>query len=151
MLHGKYPQKKLIIGGFGKESKYIADYIKKNNLADAVNFVGFVKREAKKEFFASGDCFVFPSYSEGYGIVVAEAAIYKKCIISTNVADINKIYGKRIIYCNKRDYLDLHNAMERAIKTYDWRKLNYDQIIKKIDINNTAKKIEKLFFDSYSI
>ncbi len=151
MLHGKYPQKKLIIGGFGKESKYIADYIKKNNLANVVNFVGFVKREAKKEFFASGDCFVFPSYSEGYGIVVAEAAIYKKCIISTNVADINKIYGKRIIYCNKRDYLDLHNAMERAIKTYDWRKLNYDQIIKKIDINNTAKKIEKLFFDSHSI
>jgi len=145
MIYKKYPDKKLIIGGFGKESQYITTYIKNNKLDNAINFVGLVKREEKRDFFLSGDCFVFPSYSEGYGMVVAEAAVYKRHIISTDVADIKRIYGNQIMYCNKKDHVDLYKTMKRAIQSYKIESLNYDDIINKVDINLTTEKIEKLF------
>ncbi len=141
----RFSGKKLYIGGYGQMENYIKDFVKENKLEKNIFFKGYIKKENKKSFFEKGDCFVFPSYSEGFGIVTAEAIKYKRALITTKVADLEKIYGNHVLYCDIKNVDILLDIMTKAITDYDLNKMNYDKIISKIDIRTTTAKIEKLF------
>ena len=57
-----------------------------------VTFLGYVSN--KEEFFSNIDIFVFPSYSEGLGLVLLESMSYSKICISRDVAPMNSILNK---------------------------------------------------------
>ena len=74
----------LSIGGFGTEN-YI-NFLKQKmneNVLKRSNFLGYVEDQSK--FFENIDIFVFPSYSEGLGLVLLEAMSYQKVCITRNV------------------------------------------------------------------
>ena len=52
------------------------------------NFLGYVEDQSK--FFENIDIFVFPSYSEGLGLVLLEAMSYQKVCITRNVKPMNQ-------------------------------------------------------------
>ena len=54
-----------------------------------IKFLGYVKDRYK--FFKSLSIFVFPSYSEGLGLVLLEAMSYGVLCIARDVAPMNKI------------------------------------------------------------
>ena len=141
-----YPEVKLIIGGYGDEEKFIRNYIRTNNLKGAVNFVGYVTREQKRAFYEKGDCFVFPSYSEGFGLVVAEAVSYKRVVITTQVGDLPSILGNKVFYCRERDCRDLAEKMKDAIDSYRLSAMNYDSVISMLSINRTLKEFIALYY-----
>lgn len=147
MVLKKYPDKKLYVGGYGKEEKYLKEFIKKNHLEKRIFFKGFISREQKNTFYKLGDCLIFPSYFEGYGLVVAEAISRRRLVISTKVADIEKIYDQQIIFCKKKDVRDLFEKIIFAIRTYRSNLMNYDSIISKIDIKTTVNQMENLLTD----
>ncbi len=65
------------------------------NLTDDIEFLGMVSGEAKCELFQKTDLFILPTYSENFGIVVAEALSYGIPVITTTGApwediEINK-------------------------------------------------------------
>lgn len=140
-----YPDKKLYIGGYGKMEEHIKSYIIENRLQDNLFFDGYISKDAKKAFFEKGDCFVFPSYSEGFGIVTAEAIKFKRQLITTKVADLEKLYGNDVLYCEIKSAENLASVMIKAIEEYDQSKMNYDDIVAKIDIKTNAENIERLF------
>lgn len=144
-LNAKFPDTKLSIGGFGKMKGYIKKFISENKLSKKLFFEGYISKKKKVAFFQNGDCFVFPSYSEGFGIVTAEAIKYKRLLITTRVADLEKIYGNQVLYCNIKDAGSLLSSMTKAIEQHDEKFMNYDEIIQKIDIRTTARDIDKLF------
>jgi glycosyltransferase involved in cell wall biosynthesis len=56
-------------------------------IAEHVHWIGYVEGENKKEVFADASAFVLPSYSENFGIAVAEAlAAGLPCLVSRRVA-----------------------------------------------------------------
>lgn len=130
---------RLIIGGDGKEKKIVKSYIKKNKLTKSIKMLGKIERNDKVNFFNMGDCLVSPSYSEGFGMVIYEAAIYKKMIISTNVADICKVFRNRALYVNKKDSNDLYLKMKSLCTLEKIYPLNYDDIYQNFSISNTAQ------------
>jgi len=87
----KYTGKiKLIIGGNGEVEK-LKNTIKKLQLEEIVEFVGWISKEDKINCLHNADIYVLPSYNEGLPISILEAMSYGKAIISTNVGGIPEI------------------------------------------------------------
>lgn len=139
-IHQEYPETHLIIGGYGPEEDYVSGFMNKRSLQNAVSFVGFVSEQKKTAFFHLSDCFVFPSYSEGFGLVVAEAVAHKRVVITTRVADFEEIYGDAIYYCGKQDSIDLRAKMASLIEEYDPKSIDYSMVIPKLDIDRAARE-----------
>jgi|TARA_B110000977_G_C11055311_1_gene483841 glycosyltransferase involved in cell wall biosynthesis len=64
-----------LIAGYGSEDylKLLKNLAKELNLSDLVYFVGTKFGDAKIEIYDNSDIFILPTFSENYGIVVAEA------------------------------------------------------------------------------
>lgn len=57
--------------------------IRRLGISDQVNYVGPVEGEAKARLYRESDLFILPSFSENFGIVVAEALSYGLPVITT--------------------------------------------------------------------
>lgn len=74
-LERKFPDWDLAIVGPDKDNPY-ADAMKglaRNIGCERVSFEGEINGMAKQEFVAQSDCIVLPSFSENFGMVIAEA------------------------------------------------------------------------------
>lgn len=74
-----------VIAGSG-QAGYVArvkDMVARSNLASHVLFTGMVQGRSKLALYARADVFVLPSYSENYGIVVAEAMAAGVPVVTT--------------------------------------------------------------------
>ncbi len=78
-------QYEVIIAGQG-DAEYIdslKNMTKNLGISDSINFVGAVYAERKWQLFKEADVFVLPTYSENFGIVVAEALASGTPVITT--------------------------------------------------------------------
>jgi len=78
----------LIIAGSGKEDyvKIIRSKIEDLGLGETVKLLGAIEGEAKWNLYRSSDLFVLPTFSENFGIVVAEALAAGLPVITTKAA-----------------------------------------------------------------
>tara|TARA_B100001250_G_scaffold411581_1_gene440585 strand:- start:73 stop:1176 length:1104 start_codon:yes stop_codon:yes gene_type:complete len=128
-------QLSLFIGGVGSDN-----YIKKlqrTAIDKNIKFLGYVNDRNK--FFKSLSIFVFPSYSEGLGLVLLEAMSYGVLCIARDAAPMNKIINHADNGFLFTDNEDLKKIIEEALKLNQKEKI---QIIK-----NALYTIE----NSYSI
>lgn len=65
--------------------------VRQLDLHDDVSFVGNLEGEEKVRAFANAELFVLPTYSENFGIVVAEALAHECPVITTHGAPWGKI------------------------------------------------------------
>jgi glycosyltransferase involved in cell wall biosynthesis len=91
ILKKRYPDFELIIAGNGNEHQNLLNLVKENDVKD-VTFVGYVKGDEKYSLLASGNLFVFPSYSEGMPNSVLEAMAVGLPIVTTPVGGINDFF-----------------------------------------------------------
>tara|TARA_B100001121_G_scaffold90868_1_gene80576 strand:+ start:1445 stop:2554 length:1110 start_codon:yes stop_codon:yes gene_type:complete len=126
---------RLLIGGVGSE-----DYIKSLNKRinhKSIKFLGYV--EDRYSFFNSIEIFIFPSYSEGLGLVLLEAMSHGVLCITRDVAPMNSIIQDGENGFLFKDNNELIEIIEKAFKL---NSLEKDNIVK-----SALEKIEK----SYSI
>ncbi len=66
---------RLIVAGDGDPQfvRYLQDLVEHRGVGDRVQFAGFVSDAAKQQVLSEADLFVLPSYSENFGVAVAEA------------------------------------------------------------------------------
>jgi glycosyltransferase involved in cell wall biosynthesis len=143
-LRHKYPNIKLHLAGDGTLKLDITKMIFDLDLENSVIEHGEVKRENLKAFYQLGECVVTPSYSEGFGLVIAESMVYKKIVVTTDVADWKKKVGNQFYYCKSKDVESLRETMEKVINKKLFAHLNYEPHIKTLDINVVYKNINKL-------
>ena len=58
-------------------------YAKRINVIDNIEYEGVVDGEAKERLFRNADVFILPSFSENFGVVVAEALAHGVPVITT--------------------------------------------------------------------
>jgi glycosyltransferase involved in cell wall biosynthesis len=138
-----------IVGGIGSTDyrQYLNSKILEKN-KQKIKFLGYV--ENQENFFNSIDVFIFPSYSEGLGLVLLEALSYKKLCITRNNPPMNQFVS------NDNGYLfnnleDLISQIELAYKEYNIESIysdkikNIEMILKKYDVKVIYPMIEKVY------
>lgn len=79
----------VIIGGSGRLEKDLKEEARRRKVHDHVHFLGFVPNV--KDALMNCDVFILPSLWEGFGYVLAEAALCRKPIIAFNLSSIPEI------------------------------------------------------------
>ena len=100
--------------GYGKE---IERMVKDLGLEDSVVITGEVLGEAKACLLANADVFVLPSYSENFGIVVAEAMAWGRPVIASTGAPWKEIADVGAGWWVKPEEEALAQALHEALGT----------------------------------
>lgn len=137
---------KLLILGEGEMYHTLSNYIKENNLSDDIILYGF--QPNPYQYLKKADCFICSSRSEGFSLVIAEAMVLGKPIISTYCSGPNELleegkYG--MLVENSEDGLyqiiKTINANKNMLYEYSIKSLNKS---KDFDIQKTIKEIENI-------
>jgi len=155
---------RLIICGDGEEKSKLEKLIKKLDVADRVEFKGFVEPAELSEYYAIADVFCRPSLSEGLGISFLEAMAYSVPVVATNVGGIkdflkHKETGyvcevnnpesiaeqiKYILDPQNRDEVEgvKRSARQMVIEKYNWGKIAPQ--MRNIFLNVIASEVQPL-------
>lgn len=137
---------KLLILGEGEMYHTLSNYIKENDLSDDTILYGF--QPNPYQYLKKADCFICSSRSEGFSLVIAEAMVLGKPIISTYCSGPNELleegkYG--MLVENSEDGLyqiiKTINTNKNMLYEYSIKSLNKS---KDFDIQKTIKEIENI-------
>ena len=164
----------LIMAGSGEDDyvNQLHNLVKDNGLAECSSFVGFVSGRNKDLLLQGSDIFVLPSFSENFGIVVAEAAIASLPIIITPgvqiASDIAAAEAGIVVEGKKAELVQAlsqliaspelrsqmgENARKLASQKYSWSAIAtqliqyYDNIIQCKSLDQDANSTTKLLTD----
>ncbi|MBD3379243.1 MAG: glycosyltransferase [Candidatus Omnitrophica bacterium] len=145
----KYPDWILVIAGEGRESyvNELKEKIDSLHTGKHVHFTGYVFGKEKEALLSLADIYILPSYTENFGVAVAEALAYGKPVcISKNVgiaSDIKKYNAGKVfelredsiseslgeLMCSERKRTKMGaNALRLAGEKYDWDTITQKQI-----------------------
>lgn len=115
------------------------------NVSNRVLFLPYQKNPYK--FLPYFDVYVMPSYSEGFGLAMVEAALAEKSIVCSNIPTFHEIFNENeASFFNLDDIDSLYNAITRAIDG----KLNYGMLAyKRANENFTAQKMTENYLKFY--
>ncbi len=158
ILYKKYKNIKLIIGGTGPEEEELKKLSRSLGLEKNILFTGYIGNQDLPRYLNMCDIFVFHSTFETFGIVLAEAMMAKKPIVSVNTTAIPEVVedGESGLVVEPLNPSALANAIsrliedeglrekmarrgyEKAFKEYDWDNiaLRYEQVLKKASMGN---------------
>ena len=135
------PKTKLIVVGQGNLETEMKTLSKKIGVDQNIIFTGALPHKELPRYFATADVFILPSFSEGFGLVVAEAISSGTLTIASNLKPINDIiienktgfYLKNIdsqsiaekiieVLKNKDHYQNIAvKGREHIVSNFDWK------------------------------
>ena len=111
----KYPRCTFIL--VGRETKEATEFrrtVEKDKLlSENVVFTGFVNEKLKNIYYRAADIFVLPSLSEGFGLVLLEAARYNLPLVVSDLPSFKIIIhdGYNGLFSRRGDPADLANKI----------------------------------------
>ncbi|MCS7250055.1 MAG: glycosyltransferase family 4 protein [candidate division WOR-3 bacterium] len=85
-IYSFFSNPKLLIIGKGPEEKRLKKLVKKLNIENSCEFLGYVKRDDLPRYYVSCDIFLAPALGgEAQGIVLLEAMATKKLVIASDI------------------------------------------------------------------
>lgn len=137
---------KLLILGEGEMYHTLSKYIEENNLSEDIMLYGF--QANPYQYLKNADCFICSSRSEGFSLVIAEAMVLGKPIISTYCSGPNELleegkYGILVENSENKLYqiIKTINTNKNILYEYTTKSLNRS---KDFDIQKTIKEIENI-------
>lgn len=146
----KHPSIKLYIAGNG-ETEEIHKLIKKLQIEQNIEFVGWIGNNEKIELLKKVGTVVLPSYNEGLPMAILEGMAAGKVILSTTVGAIPEVINtdKNGILINPGDVDNLIRAIEKIINNLDFDKKCSVQNLKTVknnfDISIMQNKIINIY------
>ncbi|OBX24510.1 glycosyltransferase involved in cell wall biosynthesis [Gelidibacter algens] len=143
---------KLIIGGEGRLKDDLETLAQTLNVKEEILFPGFIKNP--KDIMHSGDVFLLSSLWEGFGYVLAEAALCKKPIVAFNVSS-----NPEVVINNETGFLtplnDVHLFADKIEYLYNNPEIRkemglkgYNFAINTFDSTKTQTAIAKYLIDA---
>ncbi len=80
-----------------------------------VIFTGMIPKKEMPKHYAAMDALVHPTYREGFGMVLQEAAAMEIAVLTTRIPGASEVLvkGESCLLCEARDYKDLKKYMEQ--------------------------------------
>jgi len=129
----------LHVGGIEKNHKLDEELISWANDSEHVIFAG--KTRTPEKYYAAMDCYILPSYREGFGMTVIEASSMELPVIVTNIPGPTEgvIHEKTGIVVEKKNSVALYDAM---LKLYLDKNLGkeYGKAGREFVLNNFEQK-----------
>jgi len=129
-IYKKNKNIRLYIIGMGVEWKHLNQKIEELEKQDVVIMVGYTTNPY--ELLGKCDCLILPSLYEGLGMVVLEAMILNKYVISSDIEGPREIvkdeYGK-LVNIDKDSFIEEINnyiTSKKTVKKFDYVKYNKD-------------------------
>lgn len=137
---------KLILVGTGELKEDIIKTCHRYNIADNVFFLG--TRNDVNDIMRSFDCFIFPSFNEGLGIVLIEAqACGVGCVFSNVIPSEAQICKQHIIPLGINE--DAEIWAKEVMKFKNSESYNDIELIRKagFDIKIESKRLEEIYLE----
>ena len=140
----------LKVGGYA-ESSYLEylQSISSEEIKERISYLGYVSN--RKTFFDSVDLFVFPSFSEGLGLVLLEAMSFSEICITRDILPMNSYLTEEsgYLFKNNKEFLSIINQAIDDLRN-DNNKIksklfNIEQIVKKSSAKKIFPLIEKVY------
>lgn len=138
---------KLILAG---ADHYFWQRIKKEFKDKDIIYTGYISDEKLAEFYRHAQCFVMPSFEEGYGIPILEAFAFSCPVVSSNAGSLPEVGGDAVIYFNPKDQSDM---IQKISNVLDNKKLRQDLVkngLQRIKLFSW-KKLTKQTLEIYQI
>jgi len=142
---------KLCIIGGGSEKEKLKMLIESEKLKENVILTGVVSEEEKYKIMKSSRVFVYPSYYESWGVVIAEAMacglpvvayhapiyeeVFGEHIFTVEVGNYKKIAEKVLdILQNPQNYKEMVENAKNFVARYSWKEVAEHQLRNIVDI-----------------
>lgn len=114
--HPRYKDLRLVIIG-DQISKYpgLRRAVHQARVADAVRFLGFVKREELKVFYQGAEVFVFPSLYEGFGLPPLEAMALGTPVVTSGVSALPEVVGDAAMIVKPENVFDIARGIREVL------------------------------------
>ena len=136
-LRKKYPDLYLVLSGY---DHYFWQRIREEFQHPGIIYTGHVSDEELAALYKGAECFVMPSFEEGFGIPLLEAMALGCPVISSSAGSLTEVGGEACLYFNSHDVQDMvekitqvlgdANLKEKLvkkgkerIKVFSWEKL----------------------------
>lgn len=116
ILKKDHPDLILVLGG--KKDALYAEHektAKKMGLSDSVIFTGFISEGQLKWLYQNCRAYVFPSFSEGFGLPGLEAMIHRAPVAASEATCLPEVYGDAAQYFNPHDAFDMARTIDRIL------------------------------------
>jgi glycosyltransferase involved in cell wall biosynthesis len=90
-------------------------YAKETKAQKYVKFLGFVEDEELLLLYKNSAAYVFPSFSEGFGLPGLEAMAAGALVLASDLPVLREVYADNAQYFNAKDTKSLKTAMEKAL------------------------------------
>ena len=97
-------------------SRRIEKTIQHHGLENAVILTGYIPDDELGVFYQSGNCYVFPSLYEGFGLPILEAFANDLPVVAANTASIPEIAADAALLFDPTDTEDMARQIMRVIK-----------------------------------
>ena len=145
-LYRDHPEWSLVLAGDGPLKEELESLVRKYNLSSRVYFLGYLDYIEMKHVYSRASCFVLPSTTEQWGLVINEAlASGIPVICSENAGSApNLLSGEHVGYTfNPKSSQDLLDKMKKIIvelKVTDFSSTTRE-VISRWDRNRYAKSL----------
>jgi glycosyltransferase involved in cell wall biosynthesis len=135
----------------GKED-YFKKRLKKEFADKNIIFKDFVSDEELAGFYRSATAYVFPSFSEGFGLPGIEAMAHGTPVLASNSSCLPEIYGDAAIYFDPKNINQIVEKMEEITANPDLRgaliKKGFERI-QKYSWKKMADEILKIYKETF--
>ena len=141
---------KILMAGDGEIQK-AKDIIKKENIEDIIEVLGWIDNKQKEKYLKSSDFYILPSYDEGMPMSVLEAMSYSLPVITTDVGGIPEIIQNKNngIMVKPGNNDEIKNAIKKIIENNEFRKEisenAYETILEKFNFKHYEEFLDKLY------
>lgn len=148
-LRPDYPELHLTIAGSGPARLELEGMAVRLGLQDRVTFLGYVKDADLEHLYARSDLFVFPSFQEGFGIVLLEAMGHGLPVVTTTAGAIPEVVGDCAI-CVEPGRVDsliggLRQVLDDASFRGDLSRRGRNHVLRNFSWDSTAKQALELY------
>lgn len=136
----------LVLFGFrGYEESEEYKYIWERKLENVI-ILGYISEAEKTALYKNSTMFVFPTFSEGFGIPVLEAYASRTPVITSNTTSLPEVAGDAALLINPSDVDEICLAMKKVIKENVTERMvtEGERQLRKFDWTVTAQRVKEI-------
>jgi glycosyltransferase involved in cell wall biosynthesis len=109
----------VLAGGIGWKTSSLNRRIERSPYRDKIHRPGYASREAARDLYRAAEVFVYPSFSEGFGLPVLEAMACGTPVVASTSEALMEVGGDAALYAPPADIGALSAQIERALEDGD--------------------------------